>query len=165
MMHISTTQTALETLLHAFHSQMNAGCRSLSLSIKHSDGTNQWIRGNLDMVFGSDILLDMEYHDLVILEHYNDKGAESTTWINSNTTLNTLIDMYNDQEFCLMGALASNGPHAYFLFKNEPMMRYKLLGNEVISMFVPTGAAQVSVMNNISGKLTCDRGLSHMIKL
>jgi len=165
MMHISTTQTALETLLHVFHSQMNGGYKNLSLSIKHVDGTNQWVRGNLDTVFGSDIILDMEYHDLVILEHYNDRSATSTTWLNGNTTLATLIDMYSDQEYCIMATLASGGPHAYFIFKNEPMSRYKLLGNEVISFFVPNGATQVSIMNNISGKLTCDRGLSHMMKL
>jgi hypothetical protein len=165
MMHINSEKTALETLLHSFRFQMGSGYRLMALSLKHPDGTRQWIRGSLDNVFRGDIIADMEYHDLIVLEHYNDKITPSISCIDRDISLQTLVEMHSDQEICSMGTVAKDGPNAYFLFKNDPMSRYTLLGNEVISHSIPTGATSVSIMNNICGKLTCDRGVSHFIKL
>jgi hypothetical protein len=165
MMHISNQKTALETLLHAFHSQMNMGYKYIELTIKHLDGTTQWVRGDLDLVFRGDYVRDIEYHDLIVFQHFTKKDETSINWLGRDFTLNSLIDMHADKDSVIMGTVSREGPYAYFLFKNDPMTRYMLLGNEVISNMMPSGGLQGSILNNISGKLTCERGLSHMIRL
>ena len=144
---------------------MHLGCKILSLSIKHQDGEREWTRGAFEVVMRGDTIMGMEYHDIVILEHFDDRTGSYLSYLDKEVSLQTMIEIYADKPKCSIITTPRAGPHAIFLFKDEPMVRYRLLGNEMISEIAPVGATDASILNNMCGKVTCDRGLSHMIRI
>lgn len=163
MMHISSPKTALEALMHVFYAQLKGGYKNISFTMKHQDGSNQFIRGNVETVLRGDMVLDIEYHDLIIFEHSDQVREGIISWCDPNIPLNTLITLCADKDEYAMATISRYGPFVFFVFKNSPMARYMLLGNEIISNMVPSGASKGSIMNNMCGKLICEKGLSHII--
>ncbi len=164
MMHVIDERSALEALLHVFRKQMDLGHQIIAASVKHKDGTRDWMRGDIEVVLKDECLLEPEYHDIIILEHCDDKNPSNTTYIDTDISLKTMMELYRSQERCCTAVMPRLGPHAIFLFKDEPMVRYTLLNNYMISHRAPLGGLGISVINNMCGMMTCEKGLSHMIQ-
>lgn len=155
------TRTALESILHVLKLQFDMGHKILTLNIKHRDGTREWLRGSLDTVLKSDNMLGVEYRDLIMLEHYNDRAESYTVYMEDSATIETIKETFKNDQTCCVGMMPRMGPHLFFIFKNDPMSSYDLMGNNFISHRTPKEAVGPWIMNNICGKITCDRGLFH----
>ncbi len=155
-MRVLNEPKALETILYVFKNQMKLGKKNLTLTLKHRDGYKEWCRGSIDEVFKHHVVKDMEYGDLVLLEHY-DSLVHSYIHFNDKMDVLTLADL---------SASMTRGAHyifpkandlVYFVIKDQPMSSYQIEKNEIISDEIFGKTAHI--MNNICGKIDHLRGV------
>jgi len=149
-MRVLNPNTALETLLYVFKNQMNLGRKKLCVVISSLDGMMDWSVGSIDTVFKSDILQSTRQGDLIILEHYNIQPINIFHYKEPND-LYSLIDLSNEIETCSHFFNPKNNSIS-FIFKNCPMARYQIAGNEIISEKIY--GKKADIMNNIVGRIS-----------
>lgn len=147
---------ALEMLLNIFKAQMNLGSSRLELTIKHASGPVSVCVGTIDAVLSSRTIKDIQFQDIVILYHSN--FIYDREVIDNVNSINDILKKSKQfTKLCSFSVPAEvNHSVVYFVFKNNPMYRYKLLGNEIMStgQFVSSG----SILNNVAGCYKIDTG-------
>lgn len=161
-MRVLNTGQALETLLYAFRNQMELGKKILTYTLKHNDGFKDYCSGTVDEVFNSDFMKDIEYQDIILLEHFS-KQTNGYIHFNDNVGIDTLADM---------AKLMADGCHfiiprgvkpSYVTIKNHPMFSYTVYRNELISDSIFGNKA--SILNNMCGKIDHKKGMYATINI
>ena len=158
-MSVQNELMALETLLYVFQNQMELGKSKLTLTLKHRDGVKEFISGNIDRVFKSDLIGEIETGDMVLLEHFDGiRTANLIPFEKEVDSLGTLVDMSKSIETCCQFIIPKGNDVVYFLIKDHPMARYTIFRNEIFSDKV--FGKCVYIMNNITGKIRAGNGVS-----
>lgn len=153
LMRILDPKTYLESLIYTFQNQMVLGHKILGLTIKYKDGERHWLRGTIDTIFKSECLKNLDYGDLILLEH-----AKSVVDISKHTYHSMLIS--SDKELIELSKDWSSGCNfiiqnqnltTYYIVKDYPMNIYSVQGNEIISERLFGRAAKI--LNNSCGKI------------
>ncbi len=161
-MRVLDERAVLETLVYVFKNQMRLGKKHLTFTLKHRDGYKEWCRGSIDEVFKHHVVKDIEYGDLVLLEHYNDIVHP---YIHFNDKMDVLV-------LADLSASMTQGAHyifpkgndvVYFVIKDQPMASYRIEKNEIISDEVFGKTAHI--INNVCGKIDHLRGVYATLKV
>lgn len=156
---------ALETLLFVFQNQMELGKNKLSLTLKHKDCTKDYVIGNIDKVFKSDVIEEIESGDMILLEHFDSFRTDTSMYLESEIhgidSLGALVDIGKNINKCCQFVLPKGNNLAYFLIKDYPMFRYTIYRNEFMSeeLF----GKHASVVNNMAGKIRAGNGILAML--
>ena len=163
-MRILNKACALETLLYVFKEQMNLGQRHLVLTLKHRDGFSEYIKGNIDTVFNSELAGEIEFGDLVLLEHTNIKGFQEFVHLSGNIeSLSTLSNAASNISSCAYFLMPKGNTTIFFVIKECPMAKYVVLNNEIISenLF----GKKANILNNICGKIDYQKGIYNTLAI
>ena len=153
LMRIRNEKTYLESLLYVFQNQMKLGHNILSLTIKYKDGERTQMGGTIDSIFKSPIISNLEYGDLVLLEHGN-----SVTDVCAHTNYSVFI--CSDKELELLSKHWKPGCYfiiqqknllTYYIINEYPMYLYNVQGNEFISENLLGNSGMI--LNNSCGKI------------
>lgn len=149
-------KSAFETLLYVFANQVHLGKKVLTFSLKHRDGYKEWCRGSVDKVFKDELMDDIEYGDLLILEHH-DSIIDTYINFNDQVDMEMLVLLASKMKRGCYFTMPRGNPYVYVTIKDYPMSSYTINKNEIISdnLFGSTA----SVMNNMCGKFDHLRGL------
>jgi len=161
-MRILNPSQAIETLLYAFRNQMDLGKKKLVFTLKHQDGFKDYCTGTVDEIFKSDFIKDIEYCDMLLLEHFPN-NITGYIYFNDNINMETLSDMsVSMKDGCYFIIPRGTNP-SYVIVKNHPMFSYTVYRNELISDSLFGNKA--NVLNNMCGKIDHIRGLYVTIKI
>jgi hypothetical protein len=144
LLRVKNPKTYLESLIYVFQNQMILGHKILGLTIKYKNGERHWLRGNVDSIFKSSCLKNLEYGDLILLEH----GTYYTQIISSD---NELIELSKDWGSGCNFIIQNQNLTTYYIISDYPMNLYDVWGNEVISERV--FARKARILNNICGRI------------
>ncbi len=161
-MRVLDQQKALETLMYVFQNQMKLGKHVLTFTFKHRDGFKEWCRGSIDEVFKGELVKDIEYGDLVLLEHY-DSFAHSYIHFNEKIDLEHLANLSKSMHKGAHFIMPRGNEVAYFVIKDYPMASYTVCRNEIISDQVLGNKAYI--LNNACGKIDHLRGIYKMLTI
>lgn len=161
-MRVLNPKQALETLLYAFKNQMNLGKKKLTFTLKHQDGFKNYCTGTVDEVFKSGFVKDIEYCDLLLLEHYSETMTGYIIF-NDNMSIETLSDMSMSLKDGSYFIISGGKTASYVIIKNHPLFSHTIYRNELISDSVFGNRA--SVLNNMCGKIDNIRGLYATINI
>ncbi len=161
-MNVSNQSRAVETLLYVFRNQMGMGKKSLTLTMKHRDGYKEFCRGSIDKVFKDEMVGDIEYGDLLLLEHYND-DHRGYIFLNDDISIDVLADIGKKMGDCCYFVLPRGNTFAFFIIKNSPMASYTIYQNDIISDSIFGNTA--AILNNVCGKIDHGRGMYAMMKI
>ncbi len=154
---------ALESLIYVFRNQMELVKIKLSLTLKHKDGHRDYSFGNIDKVFKSELIGEIECGDMILLEHYNNIHPGNCLYIEGEVdSLGTLVDLGKNMDNCCHFMMPKGNDVAYFLIKNYPMFRFNLYRNEFISEKI-FGKNNASIVNNMTGKIRSGNGILAML--
>jgi len=155
-MRVLNQPRALETLLYVFKNQMKWGKKHLTFTLKHSDGYKEWCKGSIDEVFKHQIMKDIEYGDLILLEHH-DSFVHSYVHFNDKVELNVLSELALSMSRGAHFIVPRGNGMVYFVIKEYPMSHYALDKNEIISDEVVGNTSYI--LNNMCGKIDHLRGI------
>ncbi len=142
---------------------MEMGKNKLSLTLKHKDGVKECMFGNIDKVFKSDLIGEIEWGDLILLEHFNDIRSDNCLYVEEEVdSLGTLVDIGKTVDNCCHFILPKGNNVAYFLIKNYPMFKYTIYNNEFITEKI-FRRTNISVVNNMAGKIRSGNGVLAML--
>ncbi len=147
-----------ETLLYVFREQISFGKEFLSFTVKHRDGTREYVKGTCEVVFNSELVKDIEVGDLILLEHTDFRSVQDSLYLPSSLeSIDVLIESVKNINTCAYFLIPKDNTSVFFIIKNYPMSKYILYCNEIISLRVI--GRTCTIMNNVCGKIDYPRGV------
>ena len=161
-MNVSNQSRAVETMIYVFRNQMSMGKKSITFAMKHRDGYGEFCSGSIDKVFKDKMIGDIEYGDLLLLEHYDDNHRRYI-FVNDDITVDVLADIGKRMgDYCYF-LLPKGNTFALFFIKNNPMASYTIYQNDIISDSIFGNTA--AILNNVCGKIDHCRSMYAMMKI